>query len=73
MQTLTRPGQLKCGDHFLKAKVTFTEYRYEKYIDGTPLTLSQEPEITIKCLTCGRETTAYQFAINTQLRERIFR
>ena len=73
MCTLTQSSQIKCGNHFLKAKVAFTEYWYEKYIGGTPLTLSQGPEITIKCLTCGRETTAHQFTVNTQLTERIFR
>lgn len=72
MNTLIQSGQIKCGDHYLKAKVIFTEYRYEKYIDGTPLTLSQEPEITIKCLTCGKETVAEQFAVNTNMSERIF-
>lgn len=72
MNTLMQSGQIKCGDHYLKAKVTFTEYRYKKYVDGTPLTLSQGPEITIKCLTCGHETTTNQFVVNTNLIERIF-
>lgn len=72
MSTLTQSGQIKCGDHYLKAKVSFTEYRYEKYVDGTPLTLSQAPEITIKCLTCGREATAVQFAADTKTIERVF-
>lgn len=72
MNTLMQSGQIKCGDHFLKAKVIFTEYRYEKYVDGTPLTLSQEPEITIKCLTCGHEATAAQFTVDINMIERIF-
>lgn len=72
MCTFTQSTHIKCGSHSLKAKVTFTERRYEKCIDGIPLTLTQEPEITIKCLICGRETTASQFAVNTQLIERIF-
>lgn len=29
-------GFLISGDHPLNPKVTLTEYRYEKYIDGTP-------------------------------------
>lgn len=72
MNTLMQSGQIECGDHYLKAKVTFTEYRYQKYIDGTPLTLSQEPEITIKCLTCGKETVAHQFTVDTNMIGRIF-
>lgn len=72
MNTLMQSGQIKCGDHYLKAKVTFTEYRYEKYVDGTPLILSQEPEITIKCLTCGKETVAAQFTVDTNMIGRIF-
>lgn len=72
MNTLMQSGQIKCGDHYLKAKVAFTEYRYQKYIDGTPLTLSQEPEITIKCLTCGKETVAHQFTVDTNMIGRIF-
>lgn len=72
MNTLMQSGQIKCGDHYLKAKVSFTEYRYEKYVDGTPLTLSQEPEITIKCLTCGHEATAVQFTVDTNMIGRIF-
>lgn len=72
MNTLTQSGQIKCGDHYLKAKVTFTECRYEKYVDGTPLLLSQGPEITIKCLTCGKETVAHQFTVDTNMNERIF-
>lgn len=72
MNTLMQSGQIKCGDHYLKAKVTFTEYRRETYIDGQPITLAESPEISIKCLTCGRETTTSQFCINTEMRERIF-
>lgn len=72
MNTLMQSGQIECGDHYLKAKVAFTEYRYQKCIDGTPLTLSQEPEITIKCLTCGKETVAHQFTVDTNMIERIF-
>ena len=65
-------SQILCGDHFLKAKVTFTEYRYEKHIDGHLLTLAEAPEVNIKCLTCGRETTTNRLCINTEMRERIF-
>lgn len=72
MNTLMQSGQIKCGDHYLKAKVTFTEYRYEKYIDGHSHILAEEPEITIKCTTCGRETTTNQFVVNTNMIERIF-
>ena len=72
MGTLMQPGQIQCGDHSLEAKVTFTEYRYEKRIDGRLHTLAEAPEISIKCLTCGRETTTSQFCINTEMLERIF-
>lgn len=72
MNTLMQSSQIKCGDHPLKAKVTFTEYRYEKYTDGHIHTLAEAPEISIKCLTCGRETTTNQFCVNTEMRERIF-
>lgn len=72
MGTLMQSSQIVCGDHFLKAKVTFTEYRYEKCIDGRLHILAEAPEISIKCLTCGRETTTSQFCINTEMRERIF-
>ena len=72
MNTLMQSGQIKCGDHYLKAKVAFKEYRYQKCIDGTPLTLSQETEITIKCLTCGKETVAHQFTVDTNMIERLF-
>lgn len=72
MNTLTQSSQIQCGDHYLKAKVTFTEYRRETYIDGQPITLAEPPEITIKCLTCGRETTTNQFAVDTNMIERIF-
>lgn len=72
MNTLAQSGQIKCGDHYLKAKVTFTEYRYRKRIDGHIRTLAEAPEITIKCLTCGRETTTNQFAVDTNMLERIF-
>ena len=72
MNTLTQSSQIQCGDHFLKAKVTITEYRYEKRIDGRLHTLAEAPEISIKCLTCGRETTAHQFCVNTEIHERIF-
>lgn len=72
MNTLMQSGQIKCGDHYLKAKVTFTEYRYEKYIDGHSHILAEEPEITIKCLTCGKETVAPQFTVNTNMIGRIF-
>lgn len=72
MGTLIQSGKIVCGDHFLKAKVTFTEYRYEKRIDGHIHTLAEAPEVSIKCLTCGRETTTDQFCFNTETLERIF-
>lgn len=72
MNTLTQSSQIQCGDHCLKAKVTFTEYRRETYIDGQPITLAEPPEITIKCLTCGKETVAKQFTVDTNMTERIF-
>lgn len=72
MNTLMQSGQIKCGDHYLKAKVAFTEYRYRKRIDGHIHTLAKSPEISIKCLTCGRETTTDQFYVNTEMRDRIF-
>ena len=72
MNTLTQSSQIQCGDHHLKAKVTITEYRYEKHIDGHFRTLAEAPEISIKCLTCGRETTTNQLCVNTEMRERIF-
>lgn len=54
-----------CGDHPLNPKVTLAEYRYEKYIDGTPHLLRRGPEAVVKCLTCGREAAAKQLSINT--------
>lgn len=54
MYTLMQTGAIMCGDHPLDAKVTFTEYRYAKYIDGRSCTLAEEPEVTIKCMTYGR-------------------
>lgn len=72
MNTLMQSGQIQCGDHPLKAEVTFTECRREKYIDGTPLTLSGPIEITIRCITCGHETTTNQFVVNINMIERIF-
>ena len=72
MNTFTQSGQIKCGDHYLKAKVTFTECRYEKYIDGHSHILAEEPEVTIKCLTCGKETVAAKFTVDTNMDERIF-
>lgn len=72
MNALTQSGQIQCGDHCLKAKVTFTEYRRETYIDRQPITLAEPPEITIKCLTCGRETITNQLTVDTNMIERIF-
>lgn len=72
MHTLMQTGAIMCGDHYLNAKVTFTEYRYAKYIDGHSCTLAEEPEVTIKCMTCGREATAHQFVVNTEMTDRIF-
>lgn len=72
MNTFMQSGQIKCGDHYLKAKVTFMEYRYEKHIDGHSHILAEEPEVTIKCLTCGKETVAKQFTVDTNMTESIF-
>lgn len=36
-----------CGDHPLNPKVTLTECRYEKYIDGTPHLLRRGPEAAV--------------------------
>ena len=66
MCTFTLSSQIMCGDHPLSPKVTLTECRYEKYIDGTPHLLRREPEVAVKCLTCGRETAAEQLSINTK-------
>lgn len=43
MSTFKQSDQIKCGDHYLKAKVTFTEYRCKKYIDGRFYTLAEPP------------------------------
>ena len=72
MNTLMQSSQIQCGDHCLKAKVTFTEYRRETYIDRQPITLAEPPEITIKCLTCGRETITNRFTVDTNMIGRIF-
>ena len=73
MTTLTRSDQIKCGDHDLKAEITFTEQICEKIIDGSQITLKQPPVIIIKCATCGREATTHNFTVDVQLIERIFR
>jgi hypothetical protein len=72
MKTLTRSGQIKCGDHDLKAEITFTERICEKIIDGQQIPLKEPPEIIIKCVTCGREATTHHFTVDTRLIARIF-
>lgn len=51
MKTFTRSDQIKCGDHDLKAEITFTEQICEKIIDGSQISLKQPPVIIIKCVT----------------------
>lgn len=72
MDAFIQHGPIRCGDHYLKAKVTFTEYRHEKYVDGVPLVLTQEPEVTIKRLICERESVARQLIVDTKMIERTF-
>lgn len=52
LAALTQTDAIMCGNHYLNAKVTFTEYRYAKYIDDRSCTLAEEPAVTIKCMTC---------------------
>lgn len=73
MKTFTRSDQIKCGDHDLKAEITFTEQICEKIIDGSQISLKQPPVIIIRCVTCGREATTHNFIVEVQLIERIFR
>lgn len=61
-----------CGDHPLKAEITFTERAREKSIRGSKITLKEAPDITIRCVTCGREAHTIHFTVETQLLERIF-
>lgn len=43
MKTLTRPGQIKCGDHDLKAEITFIEWTCEKIFDGHQIPQKNHP------------------------------
>lgn len=72
MNTFTSSDEIKCGDHALNAEVTITERLREKNIGGRPITLKEPPTIIVRCATCGRETSARNFTIDTQLIERLF-
>lgn len=55
---------IQCGDHPLKAHVTFTRREHARAVDGYPMRYAEPPDIIIRCTTCGREAHTDRFVID---------
>ena len=69
--SITHNGQpIQCGNHPLKAHITFTQHEHTRTIDGHTTRFAEPPAITTRCTTCGRETHTNQFTVDNTYIER---